>query len=172
MIVQTLQEFVPMAVIGAAIAWIGQPVAPQGKVTVACPRVTSSYDATVTRVVDGDTLDVQLELGFGIQYSTRVRLEGIDTPEMFSVPWSSEEYARGLAAKKFAESWLEAYGRSVIVSTEGRTGKHGRIIGVIYPPDGKSMSLNKTLLDSRHAVPFVKPTMQSLVEQPGGGDVR
>ena len=56
------------------------------------------YKATIRRVVDGDTVDVTLDLGFNILYNSRIRLHGIDAPE--SRTRDLEEKARGLAAKE------------------------------------------------------------------------
>ena len=56
------------------------------------------YSARCSRVVDGDTLDLDIDLGFGMHFFERVRLFGIDTPETFGVKKDSDEYARGKAA--------------------------------------------------------------------------
>ena len=53
------------------------------------------YRARLERVVDGDTIDVLIELGFYVTLRERVRLEGIDTPEIYRVPKDSEEYKKG-----------------------------------------------------------------------------
>ena len=64
------------------------------------------YAATVERVVDGDTIDVTLDLGFSIQYQARIRLHGINTPE--SRTRDKAEKARGLAAKDYVVDGCEA----------------------------------------------------------------
>ena len=53
------------------------------------------YRAELDRVVDGDTLDVVIDLGFYIKIKERIRLEGIDAPEIYGVPQDSEEYPQG-----------------------------------------------------------------------------
>ena len=63
------------------------------------------YNCKVKRVVDGDTVDVLIDLGFDIAYASRVRLYGIDTPE--SRTRDKDEKARGLISKDFLKSWLE-----------------------------------------------------------------
>ena len=53
------------------------------------------YRAKLVRVVDGDTIDLDIDLGFYIRITERVRLEGVNTPEIFRVKKESEEYKRG-----------------------------------------------------------------------------
>lgn len=69
----------------------------------------------VLRIVDGDTYDVVVSLGFGLRAAFRFRLEGLDTPEIFGVNKDSDEYAAGIAAKEFVEDWFD--GRDVIART-------------------------------------------------------
>jgi len=59
------------------------------------------YRAELDRVVDGDTLDVVIDLGFYIKIKERIRLEGVNTPEIYGVPQDSEEYRRGMEAKEY-----------------------------------------------------------------------
>jgi micrococcal nuclease len=150
-VLQLLEIYGPPAAAGAFAALLGLPGEPQGDVTVRCPRVTDAYETTIMRVVDGDTLDVEFDLGFGIRYAARVRLDGIDTPEMHSVSRASQEYADGLAAKKFVERWAAAYQSNAVTEVAEDRGKYGRVVAVIHPPDGRGMSLNAALVQSRHA---------------------
>ena len=62
------------------------------------------YRAKVVHIVDGDTIDVQLDLGFDITYKARIRFQGVNTPE--SRTRDLEEKALGLAAKDFVGRWL------------------------------------------------------------------
>ncbi len=73
------------------------------------------YNCTVERVVDGDTIDVVLDLGFDILYKSRVRLYGIDTPE--SRTRDKDEKARGKMAGAFLEEAIED-GEKVIIQTK------------------------------------------------------
>jgi micrococcal nuclease len=82
------------------------------------------YDALVTRVVDGDTFDLQIDLGFGIIKKTRLRLYGIDTPEI-----RGEESARGLAVKEAVRILIE--GKMVRVKTHKFKGKYGRYVAKV-----------------------------------------
>lgn len=102
------------------------------------------YKATVTRVVDGDTIDCDLDLGFStFLKKKRIRLSGINAPE--SRTRNLKEKALGLAAK---ERLKELCGEEVVLDSEG-TGKFGRILGVLYTPDGEN--INQKLVDEGHA---------------------
>ena len=113
------------------------------------------YNAIVRRVVDGDTMDVTLDLGFDILYNNRIRLHGIDTPE--SRTRDLVEKKKGLAAKERVRE-LCPPGSSVIIKTtkDGR-GKFGRILGEILITGNEPNqfeSVNKILLKEGHAVKY------------------
>ena len=107
------------------------------------------YRATIRRVVDGDTVDITLDLGFDILYNNRLRLHGIDTPE--SRTRDLEEKKLGLAAKERVKE-LCPVGSTVTIKTikDGR-GKFGRILGEIYVGD---VNVNKLLIEEGHAVEY------------------
>lgn len=88
------------------------------------PEVPSyRYRATIVHWVDGDTVDVSLDLGFYITVNTRLRLFGIDTPE------------RGMAGYKVATARAEELapaGSDVVVSTFKRPEKYGRFLAVVH----------------------------------------
>ena len=86
------------------------------------------YNCTVERVVDGDTIDVVLDLGFDILYKSRVRLFGIDTPE--SRTRDLDEKARGKMAGAFLENAINN-GKKVVIQTKLKDsrGKFGRVLG-------------------------------------------
>ncbi len=110
------------------------------------------YRSTVTRVVDGDTIDVDLDLGFDIKYHVRIRLVGINTPE--SRTRDLEEKERGLADKDFVGRWLlEQAGMNPVIQTslDGR-GKFGRVLGRVLNQEG--VCLNDVLVETGHAVPY------------------
>ncbi len=103
----------------------------------------------MTRVIDGDTVDVDLFLGFGVVWhDQRIRLWGVDTPEV-----RGKERPRGLAVKEFVRGAVE--GRDVMVRTflDGR-GKFGRLLGILYVPsdDGTHLNLNRYLAENDMAV--------------------
>ena len=110
------------------------------------------YRSTVDRVVDGDTIDVILDLGFDISLKERVRLVGINTPE--SRTRDLEEKARGLAAKDFVCQWLleEAGNNPIIETLKDKTGKFGRILGRVINDEGEC--LNDILVAEGHATPY------------------
>ena len=92
------------------------------------------YNAVVTRVVDGDTVDVDLDLGFGIWFrNQRIRLNGVDTPEKRTS--DAEEKIFGLLATKVVEEFCPV-GKKILVETklDGK-GKFGRILGVLWVDD-------------------------------------
>lgn len=86
----------------------------------------------VKRVIDGDTVDVVLDLGFGLTMDQRVRVGGIDTPEKRTK--DEEEKKFGLAATAYAEKWFAENADKLIVRTklDGSTGKYGRLLGYFF----------------------------------------
>ena len=114
----------------------------------------------VIKVVDGDTIDVMLDLGFDIMYKSRVRLFGIDTPESRTSDKVEKKY--GMLSKKFLKEALTKGKKIVIKTYKGdETGKFGRILGDIFI-DGKSV--NSALCKAHHAVPYYGQN-KSLVEK-------
>ena len=102
----------------------------------------------VTKVVDGDTIDVVIDLGFDIMYKSRVRLFGIDTPESRTRDKVEKKY--GLLAKQFLKDHLK--GKLVIKThKDNETGKFGRILGEIFV-DG--ININELMCKKGHAVEY------------------
>ena len=110
----------------------------------------------VTKVVDGDTIDVDIDLGFNISYSQRVRLAGIDTPE--SRTKDLREKTLGLEVKNKVKSAIDS-AKTVIIKTElpDSTEKYGRILGWVYL-DGAAKSLNEQLIDEGYAWGYMGET--------------
>jgi micrococcal nuclease len=108
------------------------------------------YKATLERVVDGDTLDITIDLGFKITTHQRIRLAGIDTPEIFSVKKDTPEHRLGMEAKQFVENRLAANNNKIIIETEKYTGKYGRYIGTIILADSE-ITLNDELVEKGFA---------------------
>ena len=105
------------------------------------------YNCTLDRVIDGDTIDVNIDLGFDVWLNKqRVRLSGIDTPE--SRTRDLAEKKLGLAAK---DRLVELCGPALKIKSLGK-GKYGRIIGIPYTQDGKDIC--KLLIDEGHAVEY------------------
>lgn len=104
------------------------------------------YKARVERIVDGDTIDVVIDLGFKITTNQRIRLAGINTPETYNVKKDSEEYKKGMLSKQFVEQRLSANNNEIMIETDKYTGKYGRYIGTIFLADS-STSLNDELAE-------------------------
>ena len=104
-----------------------------------------TYKATVLRVVDGDTLDLDFDLGLRTHCHTRVRLLGVNTPETYGVRKDSEEYSEGMRAKEIVSDWLSQYEFVVVETKKDKVGKYGRWLATISPPDGGE-SLNEMLV--------------------------
>ena len=103
----------------------------------------------VKNVVDGDTIDVIIDLGFDILFSSRVRLAGIDTPE--SRTKDKIEKTLGLESKEYLKKHLKD-ANSVVIKTEkmNSTEKFGRILGWIYI-NGDTESLNDKMINDGYA---------------------
>ena len=114
----------------------------------------------VTKVVDGDTIDVIMDMGFDIMYKSRVRLFGIDTPE--SRTRNLDEKKRGLLAKKYLQEALKA-GKALSIKTykDNETGKFGRILGDVFI-DGKSV--NAQMVKDFMAVPYTGQSKQAIMQ--------
>ena len=107
---------------------------------------------SVTKVVDGDTIDADIDLGFDISLSKRIRLAGIDTPE--SRTTNVKEKAMGLESKEWLKKALEG-AKDIIIKTElpDSTEKYGRIIGHLFI-NGQETSLNNQMIDEGYAWPY------------------
>jgi len=114
----------------------------------------NEYDVVLLRSVDGDTVDVDIDLGFGVWLrNERVRIMGIDTPE--SRTSNKVEKLFGLAAKERLKELLKDGG--VLVTTEEKggedaRGKFGRILGDFKTPDGKLVT--EVMIAEGHCVPY------------------
>lgn len=110
----------------------------------------------VKKVVDGDTIDVVIDLGFSILFESRVRLAGIDTPE--SRTTDKVEKALGLESKKFLEAKIKA-AKNVVIKTEklDSSEKYGRILGWLYL-DGDGNSVNHEMIEKGYAWGYLGDT--------------
>ena len=109
------------------------------------------YKAKVLRVVDADTSDVEIDLGFDLKIFQRLRFYGIDTPE--SRTRNKAEKKLGLAAKEYVKERIE--GKEITLTTTER-GKFGRYLAIVYyeEPFGHGVevvNLNKRLIEEGHA---------------------
>ena len=103
----------------------------------------------VHKVVDGDTIDVDIDLGFSVSFFSRVRLAGIDTPE--SRTTDAREKALGVEVKEKIKKELAA-AKDVVIKTEkpDSSEKYGRILGWVFL-DGSEISLNQKLINEGYA---------------------
>jgi micrococcal nuclease len=110
----------------------------------------------VKNVVDGDTIDVVIDLGFDILFASRVRLAGIDTPE--SRTTDKTEKALGLEAKEYLKKQLKD-AKSVVIRTEkmNSSEKYGRILGWVYI-NGDSESVNNKMINDGYAWGYLGET--------------
>jgi micrococcal nuclease len=114
------------------------------------------YVKQVTKVVDGDTIDVVIDLGFDISFTSRVRLAGIDTPE--SRTRDLAEKALGLESKKYLADRIKS-AKNVVIRTEkiNSSEKFGRILGWLYL-DGESNSINHEMIEKGYAWGYLGDT--------------
>ena len=111
-----------------------------------------TYKAKLDRVIDGDTIDANINLGFDITVHKRIRLAGIDSPE--SRTRDLEEKKRGMASKARLIEWLDK-GNLVVESKE--VGKYGRVLGVltVYPDSlDLPININDALVKEVYAVVY------------------
>ena len=107
-------------------------------------------------VVDGDTIDVDIDLGFNVSYSQRVRLAGIDTPE--SRTKDRFEKTLGLEAKEYVKSKLKD-ATDIVIKTElpDSSEKYGRILGWVYI-NGSKKSINEQMIEDGYAWNYMGET--------------
>lgn len=105
-----------------------------------------NYNVNVTNVVDGDTVDVSIDLGFGISIAHRIRLYGLNTAEIHSTVL--EERTKAQSAKKYVQDFV-ALGNITMESF--KSDKYGRYLGKLY---SGSRCLNDELLSQNLAAPY------------------
>lgn len=123
------------------------------------------YRCEVVKIIDGDTVDVDIDLGFGVwMRNERVRLYGIDTPE--SRTRDPEEKKYGLAAKEFLTNMLNDPKGIVLKTHKDAEGKFGRILGELWRiSDFADQSINEYMVDKHHAVPYYGQSKRAIEEQ-------
>lgn len=110
----------------------------------------------ITGVVDGDTIDVEIDLGFSVSFSQRVRLAGIDTPE--SRTSDKTEKVLGIESKEYLKSRLKD-AKEIVIKTEkpDSSEKYGRILGWLYV-DGDTVSVNDHMIENGYAWGYMGET--------------
>jgi micrococcal nuclease len=110
-----------------------------------------NYPAKLLRVVDGDTADAMIDLGFNIWVKKRIRFMGVDTWECRTR--NKEEKVKGLAAKEFTKNLLEnSDGGKFLIKSHG-VGKYGRVLGELFVK-GEERSVNELLVENGHAYTY------------------
>ena len=114
------------------------------------------YRCTIRRVVDGDTVDVDIDLGFGIWVrNERVRLYGIDTPE--SRTRDLEEKKCGIYAKQCVEAFMPVDSNQTLKTYKDKVGKFGRVLGefVVYDPEqDRQTTINEYMIRNKIGVAY------------------
>ena len=124
------------------------------------------YRCKILKVVDGDTVDIDIDLGFGVWlHKERVRMMGIDTPE--SRTRDLTEKAFGLASKQFVKDHLPIGSMQVLKteidkSGEDAKGKFGRILGELYSFD---TNINDKMVEECHAVGYHGQSKEEIAEE-------
>ena len=125
------------------------------------------YNCTIKRVVDGDTVDVDIDLGFGIWvHNVRVRLYGIDTPE--SRTRDLEEKKAGLFAKKVVLHYLPEGSKQVLRTHKDKVGKYGRVLGEFVMYDGdqdRQTTINEFMIRHRIGVEYSGKSKEEIKQQ-------
>ena len=104
----------------------------------------------INRVIDGDTVDLDIDLGFGVTLSHRVRLKDVNAAETKTL--DLEEKTKGLAAKEWLKKELSREGEWVIETV--KEDKYGRILGTLYLV-GDPVTVNERMLNEGIAVPYM-----------------
>ena len=107
------------------------------------------YKCNITRVVDGDTVDAEIDCGFDIIFKSRIRLYGIDTPE--SRTRDLDEKARGKLASQFIKNKIAEAGLVKVKTKLDKKGKFGRVLGSIIADDE---DLNESMVKNYLAVAY------------------
>ena len=122
------------------------------------------YKCNLVKVIDGDTVDVDIDLGFGVWLrKQRIRLYGIDTPE--SRTRDKVEKVYGLAAKEFLVDMLSTGDMSIKTYKDAK-GKFGRILGELFVKTSVGeLSINQSLVENNHAVRYYGQSKNEMLSE-------
>ena len=109
------------------------------------------YSAKLVRVVDGDTADAMIDLGFNVWVKNRIRFMGVDAWE--SRTRNLEEKEKGLAAKAYVKDLLENSDEGKFLLKSHGVGKYGRVLGELFVK-GNEKSVNELLKENGHAYEY------------------
>lgn len=124
------------------------------------------YKCKIIKVIDGDTADVDIDLGFGVwMKKQRIRFAGIDTPESRTRDLVEKKF--GLAAKAYVQSYLPVGSDQTLVTQKDATGKYGRILGKFWVFDSNTDAwrmLNDMMIEDHMAVPYHGKSKEEIAE--------
>ena len=124
------------------------------------------YKCKIVRVVDGDTVDVDIDLGFGMwMHKERIRLHGIDTPESRTRDLEEKKY--GLLAKEQIRFFLPEGSMQTLVTVRDKAGKFGRILGKFKIFDSKNdceTTINDWMIQEHHAAPYFGQSKEEIAQ--------
>ena len=109
------------------------------------------YKARITNVVDGDTFDAEVDLGFGVSFRERFRLARVNTPETHGVKKDSDEYKRGTIATNIVKDFVQQYETCTIRTIKDKKGKYGRYIAEVLFGEDVVINLSDYLVQEGYA---------------------
>jgi len=125
------------------------------------------YSCTIVKVVDGDTADVDIDLGFGVWLKKqRIRFYGIDTPESRTRDLEEKKY--GLMAKDIVLHYLPIGSKQTLRTRQDGKGKYGRILGEFIIHDGKTdsqMTINNWMIREHYAVAYFGQSKKDIEDE-------
>jgi micrococcal nuclease len=118
------------------------------------------YNCEIVSVIDGDTVDVDIDLGFDvILRKQRVRLLGVDTPESRTRDLNEKKF--GYLAKAVVEKFCPVGSRLLVETVLDGKGKFGRLLGIIH---SGTVNVNQYLIDNHYAVPYYGQNKDEIAE--------
>ena len=130
-------------------------------------KLMYEYKCTIVKVIDGDTVDVDIDLGFGVWLKKqRIRFYGIDTPESRTRDLEEKKY--GLVAKAFVEKHLPVGSTRTLTTVQDKTGKYGRILGKFKAFDSYTdawVNLNQWMIIKHLGVEYKGQSKDKIAEQ-------
>ena len=123
------------------------------------------YKVNIIKIVDGDTVDVDIDLGFGVwMKKQRIRLYGIDTPESRTRDLEEKKY--GQAAKAFLTGLLDDDAGITLKTHKDKEGKFGRILGELWRiTNYADQSINEYMVEKHHAVRYFGQSKKDIEEE-------
>ena len=124
-----------------------------------------TYRCNVIKIIDGDTVDVDIDLGFGVWLKKqRIRMYGMDTPESRTRDLEEKKY--GLAAKEFLTGMLDDDAGILLKTYKDEKGKFGRILGELWRTTNYAdKSVNDYMVEKYHAVAYYGQSKEDVAQQ-------